>query len=44
MWWRSQPGLSAVPRRAYSEPGIASVYAGDSDEFKPEYSSPALAG
>jgi hypothetical protein len=23
---------------------VASVHAGDSDEFKPEYSSPALAG
>lgn len=39
MWWESQPGLPAS-----HGVHVASVHAGDTGEFKPEYFIPALAG
>jgi hypothetical protein len=42
MWWRSHAARSICD--SMHSVHIASVHAGDSDEFKPEYSSPALAG
>jgi hypothetical protein len=39
MWWESQSGLPAS-----HGVHVASVHAGDTGEFKPEYFTPALAG